>query len=347
MRIILFFLSWLIGWIYYKRLKLLERKGSSEEYKISVIIPARDEEKNLPKLLSSLKNQTYKPYEIILVNDNSRDRTEEIGREHEVKVVSLKEEPPEGWIGKNWALWNGYIESKGELLLFLDADVEPREDFIEVLLSNYDVFRGLISCWPYQRFEKFYEHFNFTFNLVSIFSMFASDKKEGAFGPAIIISREDYERIGGHKKIRSKILEDLALAKECINFNIPVNNFLGGKYIKFRMYNSFKDLFLGFTKNIAKGAFSINIINFLLIFFYFYGIYGSIFYFKSDLLNPFYLIFVIQFYIVTKKLGDYKFYDAIIYPLHFLFFLFTFLYSLFRTFFVKTVIWKGRKIHVD
>lgn len=177
--------------------------------------------------------------------------------------------------------------------------------------------------------------------------MFSFSKKEGAFGPSILISRKDYEKVGGHEKVKSKVVEDLALAKECVKENIPVNNFLGNGYIKFRMYNSFLDLFRGFTKNMAKGAFSINIINFLLIFFYFYGVYGSIFYFKESFLNPFYILFVFQFYIVSKGLGDYKFYDALIYPIHFLFFLFSFLYSIFRSFFVKTVIWKGRKIRVD
>lgn len=348
MRIIFFLISWLTGWIYYKRLKFLgKNKANLRDYKISVIIPARDEEKNLQKLFPLLLKQTYKLYEVILVNDDSHDRTEEIGKKFGAKVVSLKGDPPEGWTGKNWALWNGYLNSNGDILLFLDADVEPREDFIEVLLTNYEIYKGLISCWPSQRFEKFYEHLNFTFNLVSVFSMFSFSKKEGAFGPSILISRKDYEKVGGHEKVKSKVVEDLALAKECVKENIPVNNFLGNGYIKFRMYNSFLDLFRGFTKNMAKGAFSINIINFLLIFFYFYGVYGSIFYFKESFLNPFYILFVFQFYIVSKGLGDYKFYDALIYPIHFLFFLFSFLYSIFRSFFVKTVIWKGRKIRVD
>lgn len=348
MRIILLFVSWLTGWIYYKNLRFLGKKRTNpKEYKISVIIPARNEEKNLPKLFSLLKNQTYKPYEIILVNDNSQDRTEEIGKIFGFKIISLYNDPPEGWIGKNWAIWNGYLESKGDLLLFLDADTEPREDFIEVLLTNYEDYKGLISCWPSQRFEKFYEHLNFTFNLVSVFSMFAFSKKEGAFGPSILISREDYEKVGGHKKVRNKIVEDLALSKECVKQNISVKNFLGVNYIKFRMYNSFLDLFRGFTKNMVKGAFSINIFNFFLIFFYICGVYGSIFYFRESFINPFYFLFMFQFYVISKILGDYKIYDAIIYPIHFLFFLFVFLYSIFRSFFVKTVIWKGRKIRVD
>ncbi len=343
-----FVLTWILGFIFYKRLTFLKKlKTPNNSYKISIIIPARNEEKNIGKLLSLLKNQSYKPYEIIVVDDNSEDNTNGVARSYGVKVIRLKENPPKGWTGKNWALWNGYLESKGYLLLFLDADVEPRENFIEVLISNYEVYKGLISCWPYQRFEKFYEHLNFTFNLISIFSMFALSKKEGAFGPCLLISRLDYEKVGGHKEIKNKIVEDLALAKKCVEKGISVNNFLGRDHVKFRMYQGFLDLFRGFTKNMAKGAFSINFLNFLLIFFYLYGIYGSIFYFRESLFNFFYILFVIQFYIISKNLGDYKFYDAILYPIHFMFFLLLFLYSIFRSFFVKTVIWKGRKIYVD
>ncbi len=343
-----FLIAWILGFIFYKRLNFLKKlKNSNNFYRVSIIIPARNEENNIGKLLSHLQNQTYKPYEIIVVDDNSKDKTSEVARSYGIKIIRLEEDPPEGWTGKNWALWNGYLKSTGELLLFLDADVEPKEDFIEVMISNYDLYKGLISCWPYQRFEKFYEHLNFAFNLASIFSMFVLSRKEGAFGPCFLISRGDYEMVGGHKEVKGKIVEDLALAKRCIEKGISVNNFLGKDYLKFRMYNGFLDLFRGFTKNMAKGAFSINFLNFLLIFFYFYGIYGGIFYFRETLLNVFYILFVIQFYIISRDLGDYKLYDALLYPTHFIFFLFLFLYSIFRSFFVRTVIWKERKIHVD
>ncbi|ACI19332.1 hypothetical conserved protein [Dictyoglomus thermophilum H-6-12] len=348
MRIILFLFSWLIGWIYYRNLRFLKREGEiSGDYKTSVIIPARNEEENLGKLLSLLKKQTYKPYEVIVVNDNSEDDTEGVGERNGARVISLYEEPPEGWVGKNWAIWNGYLESRGDILLFLDADVEPSSEFIEVMLSSYERYGGLISCWPYQRFEKFYEHLNFAFNLVSVFSMAFLGKKEGAFGPAMMISRKDYERIGGHKEVRNKIVEDMEFAKKCLEEGISVNNFLGGEYIKFRMYpHGIKDLFQGFSKNMAKGAFSINIVNFLLIFLYMTGVYGSIFYFRNTIFNFLYILYAIQFSVIQRRLGDYKWYDFLFYPLHFLFFLLVFTYSILRVFFVKTVVWKGRKIRV-
>ncbi|MCX7845977.1 MAG: glycosyltransferase, partial [Dictyoglomaceae bacterium] len=279
--------------------------------------------------------------------DNSQDRTEEIAKSYNIKVISLLKEPPPGWIGKNWALWNGVINSSGDLLLFLDSDVEPDREFLEVMIINYEKYGGFISCWPYQRFERIYEHLNLIFNLVSIFSMFFLGRKDGAFGPAILISREDYNRIGGHKEVKGRIVEDMFLAKKCVEKGISIHNFLGEKYIKFRMYpEGIGDLFRGFTKNMAKGAFSINLINFIFIFLFVYGLYGSVF----QLLNNkfiLYPLYGIQIYIISKRLGDYKWYDSLFYPLHLMFFLIVFIYSIFRSFFIKTVFWKGREIHVD
>jgi len=107
-----------------------------------------------------------------------------------------------------------------------------------------------------------------------------------------------------------------------------------------------KDLFQGFSKNMAKGAFSINIINFLLIFLYMTGVYGSIFYFRNTIFNFLYILYAIQFSVIQRRLGDYKWYDFLFSPLHFLFFLLVFTYSILRVFFVRTVVWKGRKIRV-
>ncbi|PHJ13981.1 glycosyl transferase, partial [Fervidobacterium sp. SC_NGM5_G05] len=124
-------------------------------FSISVIIPARNEESNIGKILSLLNLQTVKPYEVIVVDDNSIDRTAKIVKAFQndnesIKLISLKEEPPEGWVGKSWAIWNGYKHSSGNILIFMDADVEPGEKTLEALVSNYRRYGGLISVWPYQ-----------------------------------------------------------------------------------------------------------------------------------------------------------------------------------------------------
>ncbi|MEA1884485.1 MAG: glycosyltransferase family 2 protein, partial [Thermotogota bacterium] len=120
---------------------------------------------NIPKILNHLQNQSVRLFEIIVVDDNSSDKTSELARQFNgVEVLNLNEEPPGGWVGKSWAIWNGYKKSSGNILLFMDADVEPGESAIEALLNKYEKHKGMISVWPYQRFESLYEHLTLTFN---------------------------------------------------------------------------------------------------------------------------------------------------------------------------------------
>jgi cellulose synthase/poly-beta-1,6-N-acetylglucosamine synthase-like glycosyltransferase len=96
--------------------------------KVSVILPARNEEKYIAKCLDSLLKQSYPNFEIVAINDSSSDRTDEIIQRCHIlnsKVVvaiNAEPKPEEGWIGKNWACYQGYLNSTGEILLFTDAD---------------------------------------------------------------------------------------------------------------------------------------------------------------------------------------------------------------------------------
>jgi hypothetical protein len=170
-------------------------------------------------------------------------------------------------------------------------------------------------------------------------------KKEGAFGPSMMISREDYEKVGGHKEVRDKLVEDLHFGNLCIKKGVPVNNFLGGEYIKFRMYpKGLRDLIEGFSKNSSQGVVSLSFTKFLYLLMWFYGVFGSFAF--ENLINLCYLLFSFQLYIISRRLGDYSIVDSIIYPIHFMFFITVLLYSTFKTFLFKSVSWKGRKINV-
>ncbi|MGC8903371.1 MAG: glycosyltransferase [Fervidobacterium sp.] len=354
--------SLIISLIYYVFSKRRFLRRSSKEYdhdyfdeKISVIIPARNEEENIKKILSLLVLQRLKPHEIIVVDDNSTDETYSIAASFDdVRVIKLTDDLPNGWVGKSWAIWNGYLHSTGDILIFFDADVEPSNVAINELIKVHKKYGGLISVWPYQRFERFYEHLNLTFNLLIVYasSMFGFPYKQpsGAFGPVILTSREDYEKTGGHKAIKDSVLEDIKLGKLYAKNGIRITNLLGGEIIKIRMYpNGLKSLFFGFSKNISSGAISGGFTSFLIALIWMSGFYTSF----SSLNLPIgyvflkYLVFAINVFVLAKSLGDYKWYDALFYPLHFLFFLVVFLYSLYRTVFLKNVTWKGRKIEIS
>ena len=107
--IIIHAVFWLFGFfILWKIPRCNESKENIKKnnLSISVIIPARNEEKNLENLFNSLNNQSIKVNEVILVDDGSTDKTPDIGRKHNAKVISLKS-LPKGWVGKSWACYNG------------------------------------------------------------------------------------------------------------------------------------------------------------------------------------------------------------------------------------------------
>src|SRR5919204_5989275 len=128
--------AWLYFLIYtiisFKRLPKLESMNQQhavgDEFpKVSVILPARNEEKYIAKCLDSLLKQSYPNFEIVAINDSSSDRTGEIIQRYHIinsKVVAINAESKqeEGWIGKNWACYQGYLNSTGQIFLFTDAD---------------------------------------------------------------------------------------------------------------------------------------------------------------------------------------------------------------------------------
>jgi glycosyltransferase involved in cell wall biosynthesis len=123
------------------RLTKSSKKTEDNDLKISVIIPARNEEKNLPNILGDLENQTYSIHEIICVDDSSEDRTPEIIKKYNVKGITVSE-LPSNWKGKTWACQNGAKAAIGDILLFIDAKgtmyVTPlRSDYVDVLLGNH------------------------------------------------------------------------------------------------------------------------------------------------------------------------------------------------------------------
>jgi glycosyltransferase involved in cell wall biosynthesis len=125
-----FILSCVVMWFGHRTIKSLDKVSlppATMSPKVSILIPARNEEKNIAAALQSVLQQDYDNFEIIVVNDRSTDRTGEIldliaranSSLHPIHVTAL----PKGWLGKNHALYCAAHESSGELLLFTDADI--------------------------------------------------------------------------------------------------------------------------------------------------------------------------------------------------------------------------------
>ena len=325
--------------------------------RVSVIIPARNEEKNLPLLLSDLQNQSLTPLEIICVDDDSSDDTARIASEFGVRVLSLHDKP-DGWTGKTWAAQNGADKASGELLLFLDADVRLGKDGLLRLMLAYAEHPETISVQPYHATERPHEQFSLLFNLIQIAANGAALPKPlsiGLYGPVILIARSDYSRIGGHEAVRKNIVEDMALGQRLKSVGLPFRLYIGDSGISFRMYaDGLKSLYRGWVKNIAAGAAKTPLPLFAAVFVWIASmisvpVHAVLFAIAGNLpwlllYALFYVAWVLILLMLSKKVGYFRLPAVLFYPVLMLVLLTVFSISLFKKIFGLKVIWKDRAI---
>ncbi|MFN7678650.1 MAG: glycosyltransferase family 2 protein, partial [Cyanobacteriota bacterium] len=245
---------WLLGWALCRGLSRLPAHRLQGQPRVSVLIPARNEERTLPNLLPALRAQTFQPLEVIVIDDHSTDRTGAIATGAGVRVL-VPPPLPEGWCGKTWALHIGVQASVGEVLVFLDADTEPEPTFLERLLASQQALGGLVSVQPFHRTERPYEQLSVLFNLVGLMAVPMGPGCGVAFGPAMATTRADYERICGHAAVAGKVVEDWFMGHMYEEAGLPVSAFIGAGVLDYRMYpGGLQDMVVGFSKNFATAA---------------------------------------------------------------------------------------------
>jgi len=190
---------------------------------VSVLIPARNEEENIQGCLSSILSQDYPNFEVMVIDDNSTDRTAEIVSgiaENDERVRLIRGKPlPDGWAGKCFACHQLSQYARGSWLLFIDADTVSRPHMVRstlrlAVLNN----AAMLSGFPRQKVtgitQKIVIPILFYFLVMSWFPLwlFHSWKKPGptlAIGQFLLFRREDYLGIGGHQSVKSRIMEDV------------------------------------------------------------------------------------------------------------------------------------------
>ena len=345
--------------------KLPAKRGNQPLPELTVIIPARNEALRLPPLLKSLHAQSWKRFEIIVVDDGSSDHTAEVALSHGAKVLTSKRVGKMS-PGKSNACAYGAQSAKGDWLLFLDADVQlADEDSLERIVNSFSKQegKGILSIQPYHRIVKQYENLSVIFNIIVLTGMnvFTVWKEKfataGSFGPCILCDKKSYISTGGHEAAQESIMDDFALSDIFIANDLPVTNYAGRGIINMRMYEEGpKQLMEGWTKNLATASRSTHKFVMLLIQFWIFGVLmaatapilafstGSFYAFLSSIIV--YLLYGGHVYFLARRAGNFHIIVFLIYPLFVLFFTSVFLYSLYRTYVLHSVMWKGRKIKV-
>ncbi|MCC6354747.1 MAG: glycosyltransferase [Verrucomicrobiae bacterium] len=231
--------------------------------RVSVLIPARNEESNIGPCLESAVAQAHDPLEILVLDDESTDRTAEIVSsfaERDARVRLIRgQPPPPGWIGKCWAAHQLGQAATGDLLLFTDADTAHRRGSVADAVAAMDAHGAdLLSLWPRQITVSLAEKLVIPLGYALIL-MLRPHWLEGraripalgaANGQFIMFRRAAYERIGGHASVRDHIVEDVALSRRAIAAGLRLVNLDGQDQLSCRMYRGLAHLWEGLSKNL-------------------------------------------------------------------------------------------------
>lgn len=255
LNIVIFFTLVLINSIFnIRRIKNLKNVKVIKENlpKISVLIPARNEEKNIEKCVKSILNQNYPEFELIVLNDNSTDLTPQILdklKENYPRLIIIENVSLEnGWLGKANACQKLYEESKGEILVFIDADTIHKEDSILKAVSFFVKTQSdLVTIFPQEIVDSFFEKLIIPFMNFALMCFYPLIPF--ANGQFMLYKREVLDKFNGFQKIKGEVLDDIKMAN-LLRINKYKVNILSGKDISFcKMYYDTKSLFYGFIKS--------------------------------------------------------------------------------------------------
>jgi glycosyltransferase involved in cell wall biosynthesis len=254
------------GLIGLRKIEALEAETSLENGPLlTVIVAARNEAGQIKSSILSQLEQTYKNVEWILVNDRSTDSTgllmNELQQEDQRISVIHIEELPEGWLGKNNALYRGFLQASGKWLLFTDADVKfEKEAFAKAL--NYFERHGLdhLTAAPNLSAKKFWLKSFVAFFLFG-FSYFkrpwAANNPKSKVGTGIgafnLVSKEAYQSFGTHERVKMRPDDDLQLGMKMKQAGYRQRIVTALKLIEVEWYGSLQEAFVGLEKNTFAG----------------------------------------------------------------------------------------------
>ena len=348
---------WWLGWLLCRPMPVLPAAALRGHPSVAVLIPARNEEATLPHLLQGLQRQTFRPQQVIVIDDHSSDRTAAIASQAfpELEITLIQPPPlPAGWCGKTWALHRGVQACSAELLVFLDADTEPAPDFLASLLACQQRLGGLVSVQPYHRTEKAYEQLSVLFNLVGLMAVPLGPGGGVAFGPAMVTSRADYARSGGHAAVAGKVVEDWFLAHQYEQAGLPVSAYIGAGRLAYRMYpGGLGDMVVGFGKNFATAAAEVRGLRMVAVLLWLSGLFWAAWCLPASLLDwpmfgdrsllpnlVLYGAFALQLLLLSRRVGSFGWINLLL-PLPVVFFLAVFLLAI-ANLERGSVRWKGR-----
>ena len=235
---------------------------------VSVVVPARDERRNIASCVQSILAGRYRNTEVVVVDDRSTDGTADVvrGIARGDERLTLIENPPlpDGWFGKPWACATGATSARGDFICFTDADARHGPDLVARAVNAMNARRlDMLSVAGHQELGSFWERVVQPHVFWMIASRYGGTetvnrskraKDKIANGQCIFVRRSAYASIGGHEAVRDQVAEDVALAQRLFAAGKRTELILGRDELTTRMYTSLREIMAGWRKNIFAGG---------------------------------------------------------------------------------------------
>ena len=250
-------------WVNFLFSQKIKREKDIRNQLVSLLIPARNEEKNIDSLLKHLLGLETNNIEIIVYDDQSTDETAKIvhryARSDERIRFIQSEKLPKGWLGKNHACYQLAQQAKGDFYLFIDADVKLYDSIVQDSLVYVRKKKlGLLSVFPVQVLKTWGEKISvpiMNYILLTLLPLVFVRKSpfvthSAANGQFMLFDANIYKRFQPHKEFKHSPVEDIHISRYLKKKQIKTACITGDRRVKCRMYENYKQALDGFTKNV-------------------------------------------------------------------------------------------------
>ncbi len=343
------------GFMLIRRVPQCPMAGPSTAANFSIIIPARNEEQNLPLLLKSIAESGTRPMEVMVVDDGSTDQTAAIARELGARVIPSKP-CPDGWTGKCWACFQGAQQAAGDVFLFLDADTYfvpgGLDRMIGYWLSRKDR-SAVVSLLPYHAMRAPYEQLSVFFNILMASGAggFGASSKPRLFGQSLLIASETYFTAGGHAAVRGIVLENLRFARILRSAGARLLCLGGRGTLHTRMFpEGLRQMSESWAKAFIQGASDSGGVILASSIVWISALWSTVLMLVTPRpaghlgLAIVFALFCLQLAYFARQLGNYNLLGCLLYPLPLGYYCATFGRSALRRALGRKTLWRGREV---
>jgi 4,4'-diaponeurosporenoate glycosyltransferase len=343
------------GFLLIRRIPLCHTFLSKAATSFSIIIPARDEAHNLPRLLTSISESAMQPAEVIVIDDESTDNTAAVATSFGARVLASAPKPF-GWTGKSWACHQGAQHAIGELLVFLDADTYFVPGGLDRAVRRWVRMQNrlaVVSLLPFHVMSCAYEQLSLFFNVLMAAGAggFGAFARPRLFGQSLLISKETYFRAGGHAAVPGVVLENLRWATPLHSCGAQSLCFGGKGVLHTRMFpDGFHQMSESWGKAFTQGAADSGGIVLVLSVTWISALWSTAFLLVVShdygrlILAIVYFLFAVQLTWLARQLGSYHFLICLLYPIPLTYFCIVFSQAAWRGALGRKAVWRGREV---